>query len=465
MVPRSLKTILCIVTLLTALPGAAQQDRIYSGVPWADDQGKAVSAHGGCIVKDKGRYYFFGEKHLEPYNNFGGFTCYSSADLCNWTFERIVLPVQDSGKLGPNAVGERPKVMQCPATGEYILFMHADSLGYKAPYVGYATSANITGPYTFRGPLLFEGKPIRKWDMGTFKDQDGRGYLLLHGGDIYQLADDYHSIAVHVNKEMVKGFESPTLFRKDSIYYFIGSDLTSWERNDNYYFTATSLAGPWEKGGFIAPAGTLTWNSQSTFVLPIAGSLDTTFMFMGDRWSFPMQTSAATYVWQPLQIKGRQLSMPVYHEAWKINISTGVTSPEKIIGNRITHTDKRIEYKGNWMHNAYSSTSDSSASFSLSFKGTQVAWYGPALPDGGYARISITDSKNIVIYTFLVDNYCKHEQPGLRFISPVLAAGKYRLTVAATGTHATWSDKRKSDYGSTGYKIAVGEMLVSQINK
>ena len=53
------------------------------------------------------------------------------------------------------------------------------------------------------------------------------------------------------------------------------------------YLTATSLEGPWTFRGNFAPEGSLTWNSQSTFVLPVINKKDTVLMFMGDRWSFP----------------------------------------------------------------------------------------------------------------------------------------------------------------------------------
>lgn len=53
-------------------------------------------------------------------NAFPGFSCYSSDDLVNWKFERVVLPMQSNGILGPDRVGERVKVMKCPSTGEYV---------------------------------------------------------------------------------------------------------------------------------------------------------------------------------------------------------------------------------------------------------------------------------------------------------------------------------------------------------
>lgn len=34
---------------------------IRNGIPWFDDRGNIVNAHGACIVKEGGRYYLFGE--------------------------------------------------------------------------------------------------------------------------------------------------------------------------------------------------------------------------------------------------------------------------------------------------------------------------------------------------------------------------------------------------------------------
>jgi hypothetical protein len=229
------------------LPGS--YDAIHSGTPWVDQRGLPVSAHGAGVVKEGDTYYLFGEAHRDMTNAFAGFNCYSSRDLVNWRFESIALPVQASGALGPDTVGERPKVMRSPATGEYVMFMHADASDYRGQFVGYATAKIVTGPYTFQGPLLFDGKPIRKWDMGAFQDRDGAGYVLLHGGDVYRLADDYKSVREHVNQAMAHGFESPAMFRDGDTYYFLGSNLTGWERNDNYYYTASSLKGPWTKQG------------------------------------------------------------------------------------------------------------------------------------------------------------------------------------------------------------------------
>ena len=464
-----MKTILLTILILSNLISIAQKqkryDAIYSGIPWFDDKGNIVSAHGANIVKDKDRYYLFGERHTDSSNAFAGFSCYSSTDLYNWKFERIALPVQRNGKLGPNRVGERPKVMKCPTTGEYIMYMHVDTLGYIDQFVGYATSKNIIGPYTFHGPLLYNGKPILKWDMGTFQDKDGSGYVLLHGGDIYKLNDDYKSVAEQVTKSFTRGFESPAMFRKDSIYYFLGSHLTSWERNDNDYYTATSLKGPWTKRGLFCPEGSLTWNSQTTFVLPIQGSKETTYMFMGDRWAFPKQASAATYVWQPLTISGTSVSIPKYEEAWQINTSTGeamsVTVGKKIVGN----TDKQfITYSGKWQKDTLSvmSSNEKAASFSIKFKGTQIGFYGLAHSNGGYAQVVLQNNNGKTILSSIVDMYCKYPIQTLQFLSPALKKDNYTLIVTVMGEHGNWSDKRKNIYGSTGNFVSLDKIVINE---
>lgn len=463
------KIILVVFLVLPFMADAQKKGiykEIYSGAPWFDDNGKTVSAHGANIIKDKGRYYLFGERQSDTSNAFTGFSCYSSTDLYNWKFESIALPVQDSGKLGPNRRGERPKVMKCPATGEYMMYMHVDNLKHTDQFVGYATSKNITGPYTYHGPLLFSGAIIPKWDMGAFQDEDGSGYVLLHGGDIYRLSDDYKRIVEHVHKANIPGFESPAIFRKGGIYYFLGSQLTSWERNDNDYYTATSLKGPWTKQGLFCPPGTLTWNSQCTFVLPVSGSKDTTFMYMGDRWAYPKQESAATYVWQPLTISGTSMSIPKLLDAWQIDVATGKFKPAELLKNEIGNTNqRRISYSGNWKHTndslSLSSSDTKNDSFAVAFNGRQIALYGLSRPDGGYVQITLSNSRGKILFSSILDMYCKYPVSSLKYVTPALKKGNYILTATVMGAHGNWSDKRKNIYGSTGNIVSLDKILVN----
>ena len=34
---------------------------VNNGIPWFDDRGEIVNAHGACIVEENGRYYLFGD--------------------------------------------------------------------------------------------------------------------------------------------------------------------------------------------------------------------------------------------------------------------------------------------------------------------------------------------------------------------------------------------------------------------
>ena len=427
---------------------------IRNGMPWFDDHGNIVNAHGACIVEEKGRYYLFGEWKSDESNAFPGFSCYSSDDLVNWKFERVVLTVQPDGILGPNRVGERVKVMKCPSTGEFVMFMHADDMGYKDPYIGYATCKTINGEYQLQGPLLYQGKPVQRWDMGTFQDTDGKGYLLIHHGPIYRLSDNYRSIEMEVAHVKGSG-ESPAMFKKDGIYYMLYSNLTSWEKNDNFYFTAPKIEGPWTKQGLFCPEGTLTYNSQSTFVFPLKRGNDTIPMFMGDRWSYPHQASAATYVWMQMQVNGTKLSIPEYWQCWDFNTLKPVDILRK--GKRVSM--KNIKPAVGWTENRGCFVSNAKGSvLAVPFRGTHVAVVGKSDCHSGYARVSVLNAKKDTVYSSLVDFYSKYSEKAIRIMTPEMEKGNYTLLVEVTGIKPVWTDKSKTIYGSDNTFVTIDDI-------
>lgn len=427
---------------------------IRNGMPWFDDHGNIVNAHGACIVEEKGRYYLFGEWKSDESNAFPGFSCYSSDDLVNWKFERVVLTVQPDGILGPNRVGERVKVMKCPSTGEFVMFMHADDMGYKDPYIGYATCKTINGEYQLQGPLLYQGKPVQRWDMGTFQDTDGKGYLLIHHGPIYRLSDDYQSIEMEVAHVKGSG-ESPAMFKKDGIYYMLYSNLTSWEKNDNFYFTAPKIEGPWTKQGLFCPEGTLTYNSQSTFVFPLKRGNDIVPMFMGDRWSYPHQASAATYVWMPMQVNGTKLSIPEYWQCWDLN----TLKPVDILRKGKQVSMKNIKPAVGWTENRGCFVSNAKGSvLAVSFRGTHVAVVGKSDSHSGYAQVSVLNAKKDTVYSSLVDFYSKYSEKAIRIMTPEMEKGNYTLLVEVTGIKPVWTDKSKTIYGSDNTFVTIDDI-------
>ena len=465
------QSILLIILLLIDISLYAQKkgyDGIYSGIPWFDNNLNTVSAHSASIVKESGKFYLFGEYKSDSSNCFAGFSCYSSTDLFNWKFEKIVLPPQVSGILGPNRVGERAKVLKCPKTGEFVMFMHTDDLNYMDPYIGYATSSTINGTYTFHGPILFNGKPIKRWDMGMFQDSDGSGYLIIHHGSLFKLNDDYTSIAEQTAKDVTDG-ESPAIIKKNNVYFWLASNLTGWERNDNFYYTATSLSGPWVSRGLFAPKDKLTWNSQTTYVLPIIGSKDTTYIFMGDRWSHPRQNSAATYVWQPMKVEGNALSIPDYEECWNINLKSGESYPV-ILGKKfIDNTNSIIKYFGKWEHSikddlTLSSSETKGSSFSITFKGTQIGIYCLATNKGGYAKVSLINDKGVSILTSTIDMYSKYSVSTLKFLSPKLKKDVYTLKVTVIEDKWGWVDKYGEISGSQGFEVNLDKVYIKKLS-
>ncbi|MBP2707869.1 lectin [Microbispora sp. RL4-1S] len=109
-------------------------------------------------------------------------------------------------------------------------------------------------------------------------------------------------------------------------YFLFASHLTGWSTNDNVYATATSLSGPWSGFTTFAPAGTSTFNSQTSFVLPVSGSSGTTYVYLGDRWNSGDLNSSVP-VWLPLTINGGTASMSTFYSSWTIDTVTGSWAP------------------------------------------------------------------------------------------------------------------------------------------
>jgi Glycosyl hydrolases family 43 len=314
-------TIATLATFYSLGTAIAASVTIVSGTTWNDTNGNPVDAHGGGMIKVGNTYYWIGQ-YNDKANLFLANACYSSTDLKHWTFVNKTLVRQASGDLGPNRIVERPKILYDKATKMYVETMHVDNPAYKDEGVGVATSPTVCGNYTYRGRLKLNGTTIKKWDSGSFQDTDGTGYIITHNGNIYKLAPDYLSAVSQPLASMCSNCEAPTLFKVGSTYFFLFSHRTGLLSNNDFYFTATSLSGPWTSRGELAPSGTNTWNSQTTYVLPVQGTSTTTYIYMGDRWS-PHDLAASTYVWQPLVIKGTSLSMPTFHASWTIDTSTG----------------------------------------------------------------------------------------------------------------------------------------------
>ena len=325
----------CVVALLLCagpLTAGAQITptlTIRPGAVWLDNRHEIIQAHGAGIVKVAGAYYWFGEDHTGESTDqlFLNIKCYSSKDLVHWTFLSNSLTRQESGDLGPDRVVERPKVIYNEPTRTFVMYAHIDDRRYKEAKVGVATCDRVDGEYTYRGSFQPLGKQSR--DLTLFKDDDGAAYLVFEdresGVRIAKLAPDYLSVEREAAL-IPRTYESPAMVKAGGVYFLLGSHLTGWDPNANEYTTADSPAGPWAEFRPVAPPETKTYHSQTAFILPVAGSRETSYVYLGDRWN-GKDLKDSRYVWMPLRIDARQRTMTLTPDApWTLDAATGFCS-------------------------------------------------------------------------------------------------------------------------------------------
>ena len=292
------------------------------GDVWLDTDGKPIQAHGGGILFDQGTYYWFGE-NKDAETKIGpapgswhrvdviGISCYSSTDLLNWKNEGIVLhsePANPTSDLHPSRVLERPKVIHCPKTGHYVLFAHVDKADYTYARIGIAVSDRPTGPYRYQGSIQPNGADSR--DMTVFQDDDGRAYLFFSSEwnktlHIVRLADDYLGVTPEQSLAFVNASrEAPAVFKRQGKYYLLSSGCTGWDPNQAEMAVADHPLGPWTVlcDPCVGPDSDKTYFAQSTFVLPVAGKIDT-YIALFDRWK-KENLRDSRYVWLPIHFDG-----------------------------------------------------------------------------------------------------------------------------------------------------------------
>lgn len=257
---------------------------ITPGTVVIDDRQQVAQLHGVGVQRVGDRWFAWGEDKSAG-ARFTAVACYSTDDFATWRYEGDALGAGE-GDLAPDRVVERPKALQRP-DGRWVLFLHLDNDDYSDARVGYAIGDKPQGPYEYQHGERPLGNESR--DIGVFQDGDV-GYLLSEdrpgGLRVYRLRPDYlgvESLVVTLRQQDRPdlGYESPALIHHNGRYYLFGSDLTGWNLNDNKYATASALEGPWSPWRDLAPAGSHTFDSQVSVVVPVTGD---GFVYVGDRW-------------------------------------------------------------------------------------------------------------------------------------------------------------------------------------
>ncbi|MDX8341007.1 glycoside hydrolase family 43 protein [Draconibacterium sp. IB214405] len=368
----SLLTVFCRCNAKKEQPKGFQN--FTPGKQWPDTDSVHINAHGGGVLYHDNTYYWYGEHKSEHTSSAQvGVNCYSSKDLYNWKHEGVVLPVSDSvgSDIEAGCVMERPKVIYNAKTKKFVLYFHLElkGKGYSAARVGIAVSDKATGPFTYLRSLRpnagvwpenmteeqksskvtlddfadwwtdewmqavndglfvrrdFEGGQMSR-DMTLFVDDDGLAYHIFASEEnltlnIAELSYDYLSYTGRYIRIAPGGHnEAPAIFTKDGKYFMITSGCTGWDPNAARLFTAESIWGPWTQhpNPCIGPDADLTFHSQSTYILPVAGKKDA-FIFMADRWT-PKSPIDAPYIWLPIQFEN---GLPVlkWKDQWDLSI-------------------------------------------------------------------------------------------------------------------------------------------------
>jgi len=297
----------------------------HNGVFWNDTSGKRIEAHGGGFYKEGDTWYWVGEdKSATPANPRAWVNLYASKDLVTWEFRNAIVTRNTSSELAAaDRVIERPKLIYNDTTKQYVLWLHYENSDYSTASAGVFTSPTIDGDYTYVKAWKPLGNMSR--DCNLFKDDDGKAYFMSSANEnadmmLYELTSDYLDVKQLTIKLWAGSKrEAPAMFKVGGTYFFITSACTSWDPNQAQYATATNIAGPWT--GLTNVGDSTTYDTQSTYVIPVVGSQSTTYIYASDRWQDP-DLPSSKYIWLPLVVKGTKLGMD-YYKDWSLNLTTG----------------------------------------------------------------------------------------------------------------------------------------------
>jgi len=110
--------------------------------------------------------------------------------------------------------------------------------------------------------------------------------------------------------------EAPAPFKYNGKYYLITSACTGWKSNPANYAVADKMLGAWKTmpNPCVGPGSPITFGSQSTFVLPVAGKPGE-FIYLGDRWT-PSKLTDARYIWLPFKMETDGTFQIRWTDAW-----------------------------------------------------------------------------------------------------------------------------------------------------
>ncbi len=315
------KTLLLAIVLLASVTAHAQWQTITNGNLWKDTKGNDVQAHAPGFLQVGDRWYMVGEDRSNQWNP--DVNMYSTKDFQTWKFEgKVIGNGVSHPSLGTDRMIERAKLLYCPKTKKYVMWMHWEALDYSASEAAVFVADKVTGPYKYH----WSGRPmgIKSRDCNVFVDDDGTAYFIStteenqHLG-LFRLSDDYLSVVEHTQLCPYKRREAPAIVKVQGIYYMISSACSGWDSNQAQLATSKSLTSGWTD--LVDVGNPNSWDTQAAAILTFQGTKATTYVYVGDRWQDPALPESKTIMF-PVSFKMGRMTFD-YQRQWDLDIKTG----------------------------------------------------------------------------------------------------------------------------------------------
>ncbi|HEY4245970.1 MAG TPA: family 43 glycosylhydrolase [Lacunisphaera sp.] len=304
-----------------------------------DTSGNFIYAQGGGVFKFGTKWYWYGVKYngavtyaanpsagKNSDSSFNAFTCYSSTDLVNWTFERNIMTSTSSGLSGAAWVG-RMGVAYNSTTQKYVLV--SQFAGDNGSGELFATCSTPNGTFVYDHiqttvPVVNNGTG----DQTIFLDTNGAAYLICSSASgrshLYVLPlhpADYLNVDAGTQIFSGTGREGNFMVKNGSSghYYFMSSDLHGWNASHTYVLDCATITGTYSVEYILAGTDSdFSHVSQTGFGVNVIGTSGNTALFVGDRWCDFAGNGLGYNQWCPLSFSG---STPTFHSVSKLDLN------------------------------------------------------------------------------------------------------------------------------------------------
>lgn len=298
----------------------------YPGKEWLDTDGKPIQAHGGQVIFENGRYYWYGEnKELSVSGSdiwHSGIRCYSSENLYDWKDEGIILAPSDDiqSPLHPTRIIDRPHILLNRKNGTYVMWIklagtQENPRDWGSQHAGIAVSDRLTGPYRFVREFLPNGLNMGDFDFIRASDTD-EVYLYfsrIENGNpadmvCMRLTEDYMDVTAGYSSHFPyeappETRESPAFFRRNGHLYLSTSGCTGYHPNPSVIAVADDCQGPWQELGDICVGDTTksTFHSQISCIFKHPQKQDL-YIAIGDRWLYDLDLTKLPWITEGYRI-------------------------------------------------------------------------------------------------------------------------------------------------------------------